>query len=561
MEKRIQIEGDNLCLPIQVEKQKKPCVGAGSDEAKTQEKRRLEIFYQKDFGEEKLFEFQIPVGEPQEGIYPADYYARIPVKQFTDKTLTLKGDMPEEFFRSIRQEGTSIRQEGAGIRQEGAGSHRNFRRPAIHFTAETGWINDPNGLVYKDGVYHLYFQYNPFDIQWENMSWGHAVSRDLLHWEQRDTVLFPDENGTMFSGSGIVNERGMLGLSKDALLFFYTAAGGTNAWSQGKTFSQRVAYSLDGGDTLTKTERGALAAVCKENRDPKVFWHEESQAYIMVLWLEACDFGIFRSVNLEEWEMSDRLTLEGAWECPDLIRLRDADGNAHWMFWSADGYYFWGSFDGYHFTTDGVRHEAYMNKVPYAAQTYAGVKERIISIPWLRLPNCGRSYTGAMGLPREFSVTERDGEKLLVQRPVREYESQLEPLPGDRMEKIIAGKGAAGKNDAGKDAAAPNILYTAEKGMALEMRVHCRPDVEEYRWRINGTKVSYVPADGIFTVGDEQCRLCKNVQDFSFLVDDVILEVTVDGGILTGAFELCGSDMEIVLEQGDAEGTVLYKIG
>ena len=108
-------------------------------------------------------------------------------------------------------------------------------------------MNDPNGLVYAEGVYHLYFQHNPFDVQWENMSWGHAVSRDLLHWEQKDDVLFPDETGTMFSGSGIVNDRKMLGLPEDALVFFYTAAGNNNKWSAGKQFTQRIAYSTDGG--------------------------------------------------------------------------------------------------------------------------------------------------------------------------------------------------------------------------------------------------------------------------------------------------------------------------
>lgn len=583
MEKRIQIRNDYLYLPIQVKKQEGICAGKASDESKKQENQLLEIFCRNSFGEEKVFAFQIPLGEPEKGLYPADYYARLPVKQFAGKTLILRGDLPEEFFCSIHLDGADVRtdrgcsQEGRAVVSDGGGkknetglsgddSRRDLRRPLIHFTAETGWINDPNGLVYQNGIYHLYFQYNPFDIQWENMSWGHAVSRDLLHWEQRDTVLFPDENGTMYSGSGIINERGMLGLPREALLFFYTAAGGTNAWSGERTFSQRIAYSLDDGNTLTKTERGVLDTVCGENRDPKVFWHEESQAYIMVLWLEESDFGIFRSMNLEDWEMSDRLTLEGAWECPDLICLKDAGGDVHWLFWSADGYYFWGSFDGYHFVTDGVRHEAYMNKMLYAAQTYAGVKGRVISIPWLRLPNRGRLYTGAMGIPREFSVTERDGKKLLAQRPVREYENSreridIEALSGERAEHITTAEGAADASAAGQGAGERNVTYTGEKGAAVELQVRCKPGVEEYRWWINGTEVSYVPSAGVFTVGDESCSIRKNVQDVSFLVDDVILEVTVDDGIATGVFELPDSNLEIVLEREDYEKTELYKIG
>ena len=151
------------------------------------------------------------------------------------------------------------------------------------------------------------------------MSWGHAVSRDLLHWEQKDDVLFPDETGTMFSGSGIVNDRKMLGLPEDAVIFFYTADGNNNKWSAGKQFTQRIAYSTD----------------------------------------------------LLKWEQTDRLTFKEAWECPDLVCLKDEKGNETWMFWSADGFYFWGEFDGYQFQTDGVRHAAYINKIAYAAQTYS----------------------------------------------------------------------------------------------------------------------------------------------------------------------------------------------
>lgn len=156
------------------------------------------------------------------------------------------------------------------------------------------------------------------------MSWGHAVSRDLLHWEQKDDVLFPDETGTMFSGSGIVNDRKMLGLPEDTVIFFYTADGNNNKWSAGKQFTQRIAYSTDGGETLHKIDKGVLPTVCKENRDPKVFWHEKSGAYIMTLWLEENDFGIFRSTDLLKWEQ-----------------------------------------------TDGVRYAAYINKMAYAAQTYS----------------------------------------------------------------------------------------------------------------------------------------------------------------------------------------------
>lgn len=156
----------------------------------------------------------------------------------------------------------------------------------------------------------------------------------------------------------------------------------------------------------------------------------------MTLWLEENDFGIFRSTDLLKWEQTDRLTFKEAWECPDLVCLKDEKGNETWMFWSADGFYFWGEFDGYQFQTDGVRHAAYINKIAYAAQTYSNTGNRVISVPWLRFPNRGRNYTGAMGLPREFSVAYKNGEKVLRQEPVREYEDSRKPVYDNTMKNV-----------------------------------------------------------------------------------------------------------------------------
>ena len=174
-----------------------------------------------------------------------------------------------------------------------------------------------------------------------NLCWGHAVSEDLLHWKQLDTVMFPEKDGSIFSGCGIVNERGLLKLPESALLFFYTMAGGKTKWSEGKKFTQRLAYSLDGGKTLQKTAEPVIDHIADENRDPKVYWHENSQAYYMVLFLEGHRFGIFRSENLQDWECTQTLELDEAWECPDLREIPVEDGGSRWVFWSADGFTFW----------------------------------------------------------------------------------------------------------------------------------------------------------------------------------------------------------------------------
>ena len=140
----------------------------------------------------------------------------------------------------------------------------------------------------------------------------------------------------------------------------------------------------------------------------------------MVLWLEGNEFGIFRSENLKDWKMTDSFILDEAWECPDLFKL-DCEGTPVWVFTSADGFYYFGDFDGYSFSTDGVQRKAYMTRLPYAAQTYSNTPGRVISIPWLRTRNVGKLYTGMMGIPRELSAVKRNGEKLLSLVPVREY--------------------------------------------------------------------------------------------------------------------------------------------
>lgn len=517
MEKPYRITEKYLLVPVQ----------AGG------ENRRLEIFLVEGAARRKLFEFQIPIRSQITGgeRFEADYFVPLPVEDWRDKELVLTGDFPEGFFRAAAQKEDA----GSGY----VSAVNAVERPVLHFTPETGWINDPNGLVCLDGLYHLYFQYNPFDVRWENMCWGHAVSRDLLHWEQQDTALFPDENGTMFSGSGIVNHQGLLGLPRDALLFFYTAAGDNNLWSQGKPFTQRVAYSLDGGRTLRKTEGGTVGAICRENRDPKVFWHQESQSYIMVLWLEENDFGILRSRELCRWTMSQRLTLEGAWECPDLVRVRSErdEQESAWVFLTADGFYYWGDFDGYRFRTDGVRHTAYLNSVPYAAQTYSNLEDRTVFVPWLRLPNRDRLYTGAMGLPRELRLVYREGERRLRLLPVREYvQTRREILPG------------AHERNRKESPASDGCLYHGGSGRALELELQLSGTGQPVRFLANGTEIRIDPSEGLLQVGGESSRLSPGAWDFSFLIDDRILEVTADYGTMIGVYELARSGAEIYMD-------------
>lgn len=257
-------------------------------------------------------------------------------------------------------------------------------------------MNDPNGLVYHNGIYHMYFQYNPKRLDWGDIGWGHATSSDLLNWQNHGLVMAPDEHGMIFSGSAIsVGE---------VIYCYYTAA------PVGNLFTQRLARSYDGGMTLVRDDSFVVETICRENRDPKVFYHEQTSAYIMILWLEENDFAILRSTTPDgHFEMSQRFTLPGGFECPNLFEI---DGV--WFMWTADGYYYPGTFDGLEFKWNGKRHSAFADKIPYAAQVFSGTKD-VILIPWLRIPdkNPPEKWNGVMGIPRKLSAIKTADDALI----------------------------------------------------------------------------------------------------------------------------------------------------
>ena len=344
--------------------------------------------------------------------------------------------------------------------------------PIIHFAPEYGWLNDPNGLVWHDGIFELYYQSNPNGLEWWDMTWSHARSTDLMHWEQKEPVMYPDENGTMFSGCGLRNDRGLMDLPKDALLFPYTVCPIGPKYERDTTNTIRMAYSTDGGDTFVKKDGILLDTPAAFARDPKVFWHEESQAYILVLWIEDADFGIWRSTDLEWFTFSSRVTLEGGFECPDLNCLKVYDengeptGESKWVFWAADGSYYLGEFDGYTFTQTQPRMHAYaLNlSLPYAAQTWSGVPDgRVISVAWLRSLTVAHQYTGMMSLPRELSLVKKGPRYFLRQKTAEEILSAARAVP---LEK---GTSDDEYNAVLECDAAVRIRCSAEKDFSMEI--------------------------------------------------------------------------------------------
>ncbi len=286
-------------------------------------------------------------------------------------------------------------------------------RPFVHFTAEYGWINDPNGLVkYTSPVdgkttYHMFYQHNPYDWEWGNMHWGHAVSDDLLTWKHLPDALYPDDGGTMFSGSAVVDKTNCSGLrvgKEDPILLFYTCAGRTSARSREKDFVQCMAYSTDGGITFTKYENNPVVdTICPDNRDPKVVWCEELCKYVMALYLEGNRYTLLTSENLLDWVKIQEYELEGDGECPDIYPL-NADGDPNkrkWIISGASYHYIVGDFvDGRFVECQSMRCN---NSGPhsYAAQTFFDDNEdERIQIAWIRNTNFGSAYIkGQMSVP------------------------------------------------------------------------------------------------------------------------------------------------------------------
>lgn len=306
-------------------------------------------------------------------------------------------------------------------------------RPQFHFSPARNWTNDPNGLVYYQGEYHLFFQHNPTGINWGNMTWGHAVSPDLLHWTQLDHALHPDQLGTIFSGSAVVdvdNTAGFQTGDEKVLVCIYTAAGGTNPESQGQPFTQCIAYSNDRGRTWTKYAKNpVLAHIAGSNRDPKVFWHAPTKRWVMALYLDKNDYALFGSPNLKEWAKLCDVAMPGASECPDFFALPvDGDGrNTQWLFWGGNGQYRLGTFDGTTFTPQTPPLPSRWGHNDYAAQTYSDIPAadgRRIQIAWMaggKYPDM--PFNQQMSFPRVLTLrTTPDGVRLFM-NPVREIET------------------------------------------------------------------------------------------------------------------------------------------
>lgn len=307
-------------------------------------------------------------------------------------------------------------------------------RPVYHHTPAYGWMNDPNGMFYKDGVYHLYFQYNPYGSVWGNMHWGHSTSTDLMHWKFEGCAIVPDAWGAIFSGSCVVDHENTAGFGKEAVVAFYTSA---KASPWGDVQSQSMAYSLDNGKTFVKYEGNPiLTSSEKDFRDPKVFWYAPGKHWVMMLAVGQ-HMEIYSSVNLKEWKKESEFgAMQGAhggvWECPDLVEIPvEGTREKKWVlicnlnpggpFGGSAAQYFVGSFDGKKFVNESPTQTKWMDwgKDNYATVTWNNAPDgRCIALGWMsnwqyanNVPT--RQYRSANTLARDLTLY-REGQELYL---------------------------------------------------------------------------------------------------------------------------------------------------
>ena len=348
----------------------------------------------------------------------ADYY--VPFALGNDKTATVK-------ILGLKKDALAINL--MRLSDTFDTTNTDYYRPSYHFTPLYGWMNDPNGMVYKDGEYHLYFQYNPYGSKWGNMHWGHAVSRDLIHWEHLDPAIARDPVGHIFSGSSVVDKKNTAGFGKDAIIAIYT----NNSVNHDEV--QCIAYSNDNGRTFTKYEGNPVLTPfdgLKDFRDPKVFWYEKDKCWFMIVSADK-ETRFYKSKNLKKW---DYVSAFGKglgqqpcqYECPDFFQLpvNGDEKNKKWVmtmninpgcwFGGSATEYFVGDFDGKNFTCPDANEVKWLDwgKDHYATVTFSNTGSRVLAITWMsnwQYANLTpfKQNRGANGLPRELKLYEKNG--------------------------------------------------------------------------------------------------------------------------------------------------------
>lgn len=389
-----------------------------------------------------------------------DYDVPFDLTPYKGKKLILDFQKPREVV--LRKGEEPLGFEGLTISDTFNTDNREKYRPAYHHTPAYGWMNDPNGMVYKDGKWHLYYQWNPYGSKWQNMTWGHSVSEDLVHWNHLPAAIEPDALGTIFSGSAAVDTDGSAGFGEGAIVAMYTSAGHSQM--------QSIAHSNDGSLSFRKYEGNPVIVMESEARDPKIFRNGTTGEWNMVL-AHALHHEIlfFTSPDLKEWTLTDSIGKVGAtggvWECPDLFELEvEGTGEKKWVLivninpggpmGGSATQYFTGNWDGKKFTPDrdssGEIPTRWMDygKDHYATVTWSDAPDgRRVALGWMsnwqyadQVPT--QQYRSANTVARDLRLRHSpDGELILVSAPSPELLSMRGPMVTNAAKFNVSAKG------------------------------------------------------------------------------------------------------------------------
>ncbi|MHC4426491.1 MAG: GH32 C-terminal domain-containing protein [Planctomycetota bacterium] len=450
-----------------------------------------------------------------------DFWVFLDVSDFKGKTATLRIDKESEGFGAIYQANTFPGQDQL---------YKERFRPQFHFSSRRGWINDPNGLVFYDGEYHLFYQHNPYGWDYSrndvNKTWGHAVSKDLVHWTELADAIHPDRLGTIFSGSAVIDERNTTGFQtgkEKPLVCLYTSAGGRNPWSKGRPFTQSIAYSNDRGRTFTKYEHNPVQEKIEPlNRDPKIIWHEPTNQWVIVLHFDQRAMGFFTSKDLKSWQLESELESSILEDCPELFQL-PVDGNERnkkWMLYGGSGHYLVGEFDGKEFKAETREIQFSYGNCFYASQTFNNIPEedgRRIQMAWGVIPMPGMPFNQQLLFPVELTLRTTDEGLRMFAYPVKEIENihtkeyawtDVQLKPGQNIPANVKGG-----------------LFDIDAQFAIG-------EADEFGFVINGLTIAYNRDNNQLSCGEAEAKLkpADGKVRLRILADRTSLEIFANDG-------------------------------
>ena len=496
-----------------------------------------------------------------------EWWASIDMSLWIGETVTLTTVLPEysTALSKVRQSNNE------------AIPHNLYKeklRPQLQYTTKHGWINDPNGLVYYNGEYHMFYQYNPYAVQWDIMHWGHATSKDLLHWKEHGVALYPDKTGAMYSGCAVVdwNNTSGLGASSSPPLILHYTSFAKYTWPEVGDLSavQCLAFSND-GYVFTKIESTpVIAQITKSNRDPKTFWYEPTQRWITVLYVAQPNgdnlldtaaplnnihtIHFLESKNLLEW--SPLSIIDGAsykddflFECPDFFELPiDGDmNNKKWVLTSASSDYIIGTFNGVVFTPETEKLTGHTGVNYYAPQTFSDLPcNRRIQIGWHKTPTRGMCFTQLQTFPCELKLINTHQGVRLSRSPIKEIETLRVKTHTMTLVNLFMGR--------------PNP-FSHIKGELLEIRAVFTPTTDSIViFMIRGIEVLYDTSSGIITVNgvDSLAPLHNNKLDVIILVDRTNITVWASEGCVYMPIPVVPKIDDLCIQVSVCSGSVLF---